>query len=169
LVVFSRGKGLRGPQSSGLLLGRKDLIAAARLNNNPNSDSLCRTNKVNKEELVGMLLALELFLGRDHDAVWKEWEARCSRITQTLAEFKDVRTEVNVPAVANAVPHLHVSWDYEKRKLSPAQMMDTLRDGEPSIEVNPDSRRELIIGVWMMEPGEDLIVARRIRQILASA
>ena len=72
---------LRGPQSSGLLLGRKDLIAAARLNNNPNSDSLCRTNKVNKEELVGMLLALELFLGRDHDAVWKEWEARCSRIT----------------------------------------------------------------------------------------
>jgi len=112
LVAFSGGKGLCGPQSSGLLLGRKDLIAAARLNNNPNSDSLCRTNKVNKEELVGMLIALELFLNRDHAAVWKEWEARANRIVQALAEFKDVRTEVQVPAVANAVPHLHVSWDY---------------------------------------------------------
>jgi D-glucosaminate-6-phosphate ammonia-lyase len=168
LVAFSGGKGLRGPQSSGLLLGRKDLIAAARLNNNPNSDSLCRTNKVNKEEIVGMLLALELFLNRDHDAVWKEWESRCSRITQALAEFKDVRTEVNVPSVANAVPHLHVSWDYEKRKLTPGQMADKLRDGEPSIEVAPGSRRQLVVGVWMMQPGDDAVVAQRIRQILAA-
>src|SRR5688572_9095538 len=110
LVAFSGGKGLRGPQSSGLLLGRQDLIAAARLNNNPNSDSLCRTNKVNKEELVGMLIALELFLNRDHAAVWQEWEARASRITQALAEFKDLRAEVHVPTGANAVPHLHLSW-----------------------------------------------------------
>ena len=167
LVAFSGGKGLRGPQSAGLLLGRKELIAAARLNNNPNSDSLCRTNKVNKEEIVGMLLALELFLDRDHDAVWKEWEARCNCITQALAEFKDVRTEVNVPAVANAVPHLHVSWDYDKRKLTPGQMADKLRDGEPSIEVVPGSRRQLVVGVWMMQPGDDSIVGQRIRQILA--
>jgi D-glucosaminate-6-phosphate ammonia-lyase len=167
LVAFSGGKGLRGPQSSGLLLGRKDLIAAARLNNNPNSDSLCRTNKVNKEEIVGMLLALELFLNRDHDAVWKEWEARCSRIAQALAEFKDIRTEVNVPTVANAVPHLHVSWDYDKRGLSPTQMADKLRDGEPSIEVSPNSRRQLIIGVWMMQPGDETTVGQRMRQILA--
>src|SRR5438132_327726 len=100
LVAFSGGKGLRGPQSSGLLLGRKDLIAAARLNNNPNSDSLCRTNKVNKEEIVGMLIALEMFLQRDHAAVWKEWEAGATRITQAIAEFKDVLTEVQVPAIA---------------------------------------------------------------------
>src|SRR5436305_6446301 len=86
LVAFSGGKGLRGPQSAGLLLGRRDLIAAARLSNNPNSDSICRTNKVNKEELVGMLVALELFLNRDQAAVWKEWEARASRITQPLSE-----------------------------------------------------------------------------------
>jgi L-seryl-tRNA(Ser) seleniumtransferase len=167
LVAFSGGKGLRGPQSSGLLLGRKDLIAAARLNNSPNSDSLCRTNKVNKEEIVGMLLALELFLNRDHDAIWKEWEVRCSRIAQALAEFTDVRTEVNVPAIANAVPHLHVSWDYERRKLNPSQLADKLRDGEPSIEVTPNSRRQLVIGVWMMQPGDDTIVGQRIRQILS--
>jgi len=168
LVAFSGGKGLRGPQSSGLLLGRKDLIAAARLNNNPNSDSICRTNKVNKEELVGMLVALDLFLNRDHAAVWKDWEARAARITQALAEFSDVKTEVQVPAIANAVPHLHIRWDYEKRKLSPSQMAEKLRDGEPSIEVVPGGRRELVVGVWMMQPGDDAIVANRIRQILAS-
>src|SRR5262245_24470064 len=168
LVAFSGGKGLRGPQSSGLLLGRKDLIAAARMNNNPNSDSICRTNKVNKEELVGMLTALELFLARDHAAVWKDWEARASRITQALSEFNDVRTEVQVPAIANAVPHVHIRWDYEKRKLTPSQMADKLRDGEPSIEVVPGSRRDLVIGVWMMQPGDDAIVGQRLHQILAA-
>jgi L-seryl-tRNA(Ser) seleniumtransferase len=85
-----------------------------------------------------------------------------------LAEFGDVRTEVNVPAIANAVPHLHISWDYDKRRLSPSQMADKLRDGEPSIEVVPGSRRQLVVGVWMMEPGEDAIVGRRIREILAA-
>src|SRR5262245_2069339 len=168
LVAFSGGKGIRGPQSSGLLLGRKDLIAAARLNNSPNSDSLCRTNKVNKEEIVGMLIALELFLNRDHAATWKEWEGRCDRIIKSLAEFKDIRTQVEVPKVANAVPHLHVSWDYDKRKLSPSQMADKLRDGEPSIEVAPGSRRQLVVGVWMMQTGDEKIVARRMREILAA-
>jgi L-seryl-tRNA(Ser) seleniumtransferase len=167
LVAFSGGKGLRGPQSSGLLLGRTDLIAAARLNNSPNSDALCRTNKVNKEELVGMLVALEMFLKRDHAAVWKEWEARCARIAKALAEFEDVRTEVNVPPIANNVPHLQVSWDFTKRKLTARQMADQLRSGEPSIEVVPGAGRQLEIGVWMLEPGDDVIVAQRIRQILA--
>src|SRR4051794_703652 len=166
LVAFSGGKGLRGPQSSGLLLGRKDLIAAARLNNSPNSDSICRTNKVNKEEIIGMLVALELFLKRDHDAVWKEWEARCESITKALAGFDDVRTEVQVPAIANAVPHLHIRWDSDKRKLTPSQVADKLRDGEPSIEVAPGSRRELVVGVWMMQPGDEAIVGRRLREIL---
>ena len=77
LVAFSGGKGLRGPQSAGLLLGRKDLIEAAVMNNSPNSNSLCRSNKVNKEEIVGMVAALELYLNRDHKAEWKEWERRC--------------------------------------------------------------------------------------------
>src|SRR5439155_27294888 len=115
LVAFSGGKGLRGPQSAGLLLGRKDLIAAAKLNTSPNSDTLCRTNKVNKEEVVGMLVALELYLKEDHAAVWKDWEARCRRISQAIEAFKDVKAEVYVPQIANAVPHLRVSWDYRAR------------------------------------------------------
>jgi L-seryl-tRNA(Ser) seleniumtransferase len=169
LVAFSGGKGIRGPQSAGLLLGRKDLIAAAKLNNSPNSDSLCRTNKVNKEEMVGMLIALELFLNRDHDAVWKEWQARCDVIAKAVAEFSDVKTEVEVPSGANAVPHLHITWNYDQRRLTPGQMADKLRDGEPSIEVVPGSRRELVVGVWMLEPGEEEIVGQRIRQILAAS
>jgi L-seryl-tRNA(Ser) seleniumtransferase len=168
LVGFSGGKGLRGPQSSGLLLGRKDLIEAAKLNHSPNADSLCRSNKVNKEEMIGMLVALEVYLKQDHAAVWKDWEERCKRISQALETFKDVKTEVNVPKIANAVPHLRITWDTKARNLTAAAMVQKLREGTPSIEVNPGSNRQLTIGVWMMDPGEDAIVGERIRAILAS-
>ena len=123
LVGFSGGKGLRGPQSAGLLLGRKDLIDAARLNCSPNGDTLCRSNKVNKEEIIGMLVALESFLKEDHAKTWKEWEDRCHRITKALDAFKDVKTEVYVPQVANAVPHLRVTWDTRARKLAVTKMV----------------------------------------------
>ena len=98
LVGFSGGKGLRGPQSSGLLLGRKDLIEAAKLNTSPNGDTLCRTNKVNKEEIIGMLVALEIYLKEDHAAIWKDWEGRCRTHLEGLEAFEDVKTEVFVPA-----------------------------------------------------------------------
>jgi L-seryl-tRNA(Ser) seleniumtransferase len=169
LVAFSGGKGLRGPQSTGLLLGRKDLIEAAKLNNNPHADSLCRTNKVNKEEIVGMLVALERFLAQDHAAVWNQWEQRCQRIVQGLADFEDVQCEVRVPEIANAVPHLYIRWDYAARGLRPSDVAQELRDGKPSIEVNPGSRDQLVVGVWMMEPGEDTIVGQRIHEVLAGA
>jgi D-glucosaminate-6-phosphate ammonia-lyase len=169
LVGFSGGKGLRGPQSSGLLLGRKDLIEAAKLNFGPEGDSLCRTNKVNKEETIGMLVALETYLNQDHAAVWKDWEGRCRCISRALEAFEDVKTEVFVPPIANAVPHLRVRWDSKKRGVTPAEMVKKLRDGNPSIEVTPGSSRQLVIGVWMMDPGEDAIVGERIRSILAGA
>jgi L-seryl-tRNA(Ser) seleniumtransferase len=171
LVGFSGGKGIRGPQSAGLLLGRKDLIEAARLNNSPNSDSICRSNKVNKEEVIGMLVALETYLKLDHAAEWKEWEERCRRITEALKEFPDVKTQVNVPQIANAVPHLQIRWDTRERKMSVADMVKKLREGKPSIEVSPGGggRSQLVVGVWMMEPGEDEIVGRRIREILAGS
>jgi L-seryl-tRNA(Ser) seleniumtransferase len=169
LVGFSGGKGLRGPQSTGLLLGRKDLIEAARLNNSPNGDTLCRTNKVNKEEVIGMLVALESYLKEDHAAVWREWEARCRQIVQALEGLADVKAEVHVPEIANAVPHLRLNWDHRKRGIDVPTMVRKLREGSPSIEVSPGSHAELGIGVWMMEPGEDAIVGRRIRAILEGA
>jgi D-glucosaminate-6-phosphate ammonia-lyase len=168
LVGFSGGKGLRGPQSSGLLLGRKDLIKAARLNTSPNGDTIGRTNKVNKEEIVGMLVALEIFLKEDHAAAWKEWEDRCQRISRAVSGPADIRTEVYIPQIANAVPHLRVSWDAKARGVTVAQIVSKLREGTPSIEFGPGagSGRSLNIGVWMLEPGEDAIVANRLRSAL---
>jgi L-seryl-tRNA(Ser) seleniumtransferase len=167
LVAFSGGKGLRGPQSTGLLLGRKDLIQAARLNNSPNGDTLCRTNKVNKEEIVGLLVAIESYLKQDHVAVWRDWESRCASISRFLAGFPDVKTHIFVPEIANAVPHLRITWDEQKRGLSVRSMVRKLREGQPSIELPPGTTDQLTIGVWMMEPGDDAIVGRRIQEILA--
>ncbi len=170
LAAFSGGKGLRGPQSSGLLLGRKDLIAAARLNNSPNSDSLCRTNKVNKEELVGMLVALERYLDQDQDALWADWEQRCETIAAAAKEVDGVETEVFLPPIANHVPHLRITWDYAAKGLLPEEAAQRLREGEPSIEARPGSKaaEALEFGVWMLEPGEDAVVGRRVREILSA-
>lgn len=169
MVAFSGGKGLRGPQSAGLLLGRRDLIEAARLNNSPHSDSVGRTNKVNKEEIVGMLVALELFLDRDHDQVWKDWTRRCKRIERAVSGIPSVAAEVFVPEIANAVPHLRIRWDYERFGLDPKTAATRLREGDPSIEVRPQFDEGLEIAVWMLEPGEERIVGRRVRAELTQA
>ncbi len=169
LVTFSGGKGLRGPQSAGLLLGRKDLIEAARLNASPYADTIGRGMKVNKEEMLAMMVAVELYLKRDHAADWREWERRVKFIADYAASVPGVTTEVWVPEIANHVPHLRIRWDQEKVKITVPEVVKRLREGEPSIEVVPTSRDQLVVGVWMMEPGEERIVARRIREILRSA
>ena len=166
LVAFSGGKGIRGPQSAGLLLGRKDLIEAALMNNSPNSNSLCRSNKVNKEEIVGMVAALELYLNRDHKAEWKEWERRCAQITKEVRKVNTVKTEMFVPELANMVPHLRVMWDHQKLGVTPEQVHQRMRVGEPNIELRPGAKEDITVGVWMMQDGDDKIVARRLREEL---
>jgi len=169
LVTFSGGKGLRGPQSAGLLLGRKDLIQAARLNASPYADTIGRGMKVNKEELLAMMVAVELYLKRDHQAEWREFERRAKLIADYAASVRGVSTEIWIPEIANHVPHLRIRWDQAQVKISVPEVVKRLREGEPSIEVVPGSRDQLMVGVWMLEPGEDRIVARRIREILRSA
>jgi len=164
LVAFSGGKALRGPQSAGLLLGRKDLIEAAALNNNPHTDSIGRTNKVDKEDIVGMWAAIERFLSLDQAAVWKDWEKRIQTIAVALAPLQGVTTETFVPPIANHAPHLRVRWD--TTRLSPAAVIKQLRDGEPCIEVRPALKDALEVSVWMLEPGQETVVARRLREIL---
>src|SRR5215467_7922715 len=110
LVTFSGGKGMRGPKSAGLLLGRKDLIEAARLNCSPNSDSIGRGMKVNKEEMLGMMVAVEMYLKRDAEAEWKEWERRAKLITDSVAKVAAVKTEVYVPPIANHTPSIRMTW-----------------------------------------------------------
>jgi len=163
LVCFSGGKGLRGPQSAGLLLGRKDLIAAARLNAPPNGDAIGRGMKVNKEEMLGMLAALEAYLKKDHAAERREFDSRAETIKKSATAVPGVEAEIFVPEVANHVPHVRLSWDPDKVGLQPEDVIRLLRDGEPSIRVRPGS--EVVVGVWMMRPGEDKIVARRLREV----
>jgi uncharacterized pyridoxal phosphate-dependent enzyme len=168
LVIFSGGKGIRGPQSAGVLMGKKEIIAAARLNGPPNGDTIGRGMKVNKEELLGMMVAIETFMKKDHAAEWKEWERRVSLIGDTVKSIPSVKAEQYVPPIANHVPHLRLTWDPSKIKLSYKEVAVKLREGEPSIEVVPGTKDSLEVGVWMLQPGEDKIVARRIREVLKS-
>ena len=163
LVAFSGGKGIRGPQSAGLLLGSKDLIAAARLNAPPNGNTVGRGMKVNKEEIVGMLAALELYLKKDFAKEQADFEKRAETIRSSAAAVAGVKAEVFVPEVANHVPHVRISWD--GKSLTPAAVVTAMRDGEPSIAIRSEGPA-LVIGVWMMRPGEDKIVAKRLRQVL---
>jgi D-glucosaminate-6-phosphate ammonia-lyase len=165
LVTFSGGKGIRGPQSAGLLLGRKDLITAARLNGPPNSDSIGRGMKVNKEEMLGMLVAVELYLKKDHEREKLEFDKRAEVIRKTAAAIPGVQAEVFVPEIANHVPHVRISWDAAAKGMTAADVVRVLRDGEPSIGTRSDGET-LVIGVWMMRSNEEKIVARRLREVL---
>src|SRR5207237_8963871 len=133
LVTFSGGKGIRGPQSAGLLLGRRDLIAAARLNAPPNGNTIGRGLKVNKEEMVGMLAAVELYLGKDHAQEQREFEARAEAIRSGVAAVPGIKAEIFVPEVANHVPHVRISWDGAAKGMTAADAVNKLRAGEPSI------------------------------------
>jgi L-seryl-tRNA(Ser) seleniumtransferase len=165
LVAFSGGKGLRGPQSAGLLLGRKDLVAAARLNASPNGNALGRGMKVNKEEMVGMLAAIERYVALDHAEEQREFEKRAETIRGGAASVRGVKAEVFVPEVANHVPHVRISWDPAVVPLKADAVVKALRDGEPSIGTRAENET-IVVGVWMMRTGEDKIVARRLRQEL---
>ena len=169
LVTFSGGKGLRGPQSAGLLLGRKDLIEAARLNASPYSDSIGRGMKVNKEEMVGMMAAVEVYLKTDHAAEWRDWEKRIKTIADSVNPISSVKTETFVPEIANAVPHLRITWDEKALKITAKDLTKKLLEGEPAIELRPGAKEGIEVAVWMLQPNEAPIVARRIREVLKSA
>ena len=164
LVAFSGGKGIRGPQSAGLLLGRKDLIAAARRNAPPNGNTVGRGMKVNKEEIVGMLAALELYVAKDHEKEGKEFDKRAETIRSSAASVPGVKAEVFVPEVANHVPHVRVTWEGGTRQAA-AAAVNAMRDGEPSIAIR-NEEAALVIGVWMMRNGEEKVVARRLKEVL---
>src|SRR4029453_6247245 len=165
LVAFSGGKGIRGPQSAGLLLGRKPLIAAARMNGSPNGNAIGRGMKANKEEMVGRLAALELFMAKDHDKEGHEVARRAEGIRPRPASVSGVKAEVFVPEVANHVPHVRVTWDAAAKPLKAAAVVRAMLEGEPSIAIRSEGE-SLVVGVWMMQPGEEKIVARRLRQEL---
>jgi uncharacterized pyridoxal phosphate-dependent enzyme len=188
LYCFSGGKGLRGPQCAGVLLGRKDLIDAALANSNPWEGSVCRAMKAGKEEVIGMLTAIETWQKIDIDALNREWNAKVQRIAKVVDTVPGVTTKIYVPEEGNSYPTLRVTWDEQGFGLTVAQCDQQLRSGAPRIELltnnNPSMvaavregddpkheppKNQLEIVSMTLQAGEDLIIARRLREILNGA
>ena len=166
LVTFSGGKAMRGPQCAGLLIGRKDLVAYALLNNSPHEDTLGRSQKVGKEEILGMVKALELYLREDHDALAKEWQSRLDLISRELTKIPGVSTSFFTPDIANHVPHMQITWD-SKISATPQQVSKTLRSSKPSIVIGGgEGRPGLAMCSFMLQPGEEKIVAEQLSSVL---
>ena len=167
LVAFSGGKGLRGPQSAGLLLGKRKYIEAARLHTPPRAN-LGRGMKVNKEEVLGMLVALEMYLAKDHVKEWKLWEEQIRLIRESATSVSGVEATTHLPEIANHVPTLLLTWDQKKVKITRKELMQQLKLGHPSIQARTEGDK-VSISTWMMMPGQERIVARRLKEVLESA
>lgn len=172
LVAFSGGKALRGPNDTGLLLGRKDLVEAARRNANPHCGTIGRMMKVGKEDMVALLAAVERFVKLDHAAEWKEYERRIGVIEAAVNGIPTVGCERVVPAVANHVPHLEVAWDEKRVKTTPAAVTRDLAAGAPPIRIGRVSGtgdKGILISVLTLQEGEERTVAQRLAEILKKA
>ena len=178
LVAFSGGKGMRGPQNAGLLLGKKHLTDLAQQNNNP-GEGVGRGMKVAKEQIVGMVAAVDWVLSHTEESMQGDYQKRADLIAATVKGIPSVTTETVVPRIANHVPHLLIRFDPSVTGVTTTQIVAKLREGQPSIELNPNTGQPpnqgipsnantLVVGVWMLQPGEDAIVGRRIREALTS-
>ena len=177
LVSFSGGKGIRGPQNAGLLLGKKHLTDLAAANNNPNSDAVGRGMKVAKEQIVGMVAAVDWLLEQNDEADQAEYMRRVNVIIGQVKDVPTMKTSVNIPEVANHVPHLMLTYDPKVVGISPKQVQERLRQQQPSIELNPatgssgrfgalSTENTIVVGTWMLQPGEAEIVGRQLRAVL---
>lgn len=186
LYCFSGGKGLGGPQCSGLLLGRKDLIEAALANTSPWEGAICRAMKVGKEEVMGCLAAVEAWSKMDLAALNREWERRVKRIAALVETVPGVTTQIQIPEDGNRYPTLTVQWDEQAWNFTVSDCDRQLREGDPRIEVLTASNPSLVSAVtegdpktprtnrlqiisMTMQPGEELIVGRRLREVLNTA
>jgi L-seryl-tRNA(Ser) seleniumtransferase len=181
LVTFSGGKGLRGPQCTGLLLGRKDLIDAAKQNNSPHSNTVGRGLKVAKEEIVGLVAAVDWFLDQTDEGLQAEFQKRADVIAAKVKALPTVKAQTFIPEVANHVPHLLITYDPSRIQISAKDVMEKLRTGNPRIELNPGTGgapasaglpggpNTIIVGVWMLQPGQDAIVGDRLYDVLHAA
>ena len=186
LYCFSGGKGLCGPQCSGLLLGRRDLIEAALANTSPWEGAVCRAMKVGKEEVMGCLAAVEAWTKMDLAALNRVWEQRVKRIATLVETVPGVTTGIQIPETGNRYPTLTVNWDESAWNFTVVDCDRELRAGEPRIEVLTASNPSLVPAVsgrdpkklrqnrlqiisMTMQPGEELVVGRRLREILSAA
>lgn len=189
LYCFSGGKGLCGPQCSGLLLGRKDLIESALMNCNPREGAICRPMKVGKEEIIGCLMSLETWLKMDEKKLYAEWNGRVDRIRKLVETVPGVKTDIYIPDDGNRYPTLRVSWDTHAWGFSIIDCVQELRAGDPVIEVLGPDNPSLVTAVregnpnrkerkepdhielisMTIKPGEEIVVGQRLRAVLRAA
>lgn len=166
LVAFSGGKGLMGPQASGLLLGRTDLIDAARECISP-AGGVGRGMKVGKEEIMGLLAAVELFLNTDYNEVSRELDRKVSEMTSMLSKVGGLKLSRVIPEIANAVPHLKIKWDEQsKAGVTSQQVLEKLRAGSPAIHLLGQGKGSIMVSVWLMRGAEHRVVAERLADTL---
>ena len=158
--------------NTGLLLGRKDLIEAAKKNANPHCGTIGRMMKVSKEDMVALLAAVERYVRLDHQAEWREWERRLAVIEQALRDVPTLQCERVVPPIANHVPHLILTWDEKRVRVTRAQLTKELAAGDPPIQIGRVSGtgdKGVLISVFVLQEGEERIVAERLLAILKKA
>lgn len=190
MYCFSGGKAMCGPQDSGILLGRKDLIEAARYNCAPWEGSICRPMKVGKEEIMGVIAAVDYWSKADPNAQMHEWQQRADRMLAAVKDIPGLTTDIIIPPNSNSFPTLVMTWDEKKFGMSVMECAQQLREGEPSIEtltpVNPSTVASrlndlmhppmrggkplsLQVASMTLQPGEDVIVGRRLHEVLTGA
>jgi D-glucosaminate-6-phosphate ammonia-lyase len=171
-VAVSGGKAIRGPNDTGLLLGRKDLIEAAKLNANPHCGTIGRMMKVGKEDMVALLAAVERFVRLDHGAERKEFERRLGAIEAVLTGVPTLVCERVVPPVANHLPHLQIVWDEKRVRITRERLTRELAGGDPPIRIGRvagTGDKGVLISVLTLQEGEEKVVARRLGEILGKA
>jgi L-seryl-tRNA(Ser) seleniumtransferase len=166
LVAFSGGKAIMGPNDTGLLLGRKDLIEAAKKNANPHCGTIGRMMKVSKEDMIAVLAAVERFVKLDPAAATQELERRLAVIEKAVKDLPSVATERITPTIANHFPHLQITWDESRLKTTRERITKELMDGDPPIQIGRVSGtgdKGILISVFTLQEGEDRVVAARLR------
>jgi L-seryl-tRNA(Ser) seleniumtransferase len=175
-VAYSGGKCIRGPQAAGLLLGEKSLLQAAWLNSAPHH-AFGRSLKVGKEEIMGMLAAVEMWVKRDHQAEWREWEARLEAISAAVSKVAGVTARVGQPGagLSNRSPRLTIQWDGAKLGIAGQELSKVLLDTEPRIVLASASGNRSGAGAssisiipYMMMPGDEKVVGERLYALLSA-
>jgi L-seryl-tRNA(Ser) seleniumtransferase len=167
LVAFSGGKGIRGPQCTGLVVGRKEKVEAVRLNSSPWS-AIGRGMKVGKEEIMGLVAAVEMFLAKDEAEELREWDRMASLIVESMSGLRGIKASVKnkgQEAAPDVAPRAYIDLDgsYKKTKY---QVIEELKSGDPSIVVR-ESRTGILVDPMTLKDGEEKIVARRLREVLS--
>jgi L-seryl-tRNA(Ser) seleniumtransferase len=169
LIAISGGKHMRGPQCSGILAGRKDLIAAALLNSSPNSDSQGRPFKVGREEIVGVWLAAEKYARLDFASLEKQYQDQCEYVLRALRKVSGLSTGYMPYEKIRRIPRVYIQWDEKERGLTTRECVRRLLDGDPRIAVLQHERQGIFLTMFMADPGDEKIVARRLKEVFQAA